>query len=310
MSADRTGRRLLRLYPPGWRARYGEELEALIVEASGGERVPWRTRADVARAAARERAAAAGLGDGGAPGERVRGGVLLVLCAWALFVAGGLVVQRTSEHWQAVTPAADRALPSAAFAVLVGAAACGSVLVVAGAALALPSLIAFLRGGGWPQIRSRVIAATVVSEAAVVATVGLVAWASTLSAHERNGGDAAYTVAFAAWALLVLASLAAWTLAAVDAGRRLRLPDATLRAEAWIGGAVTAAMVAMTVAAVAWWASLASAAPWFLSGRPVGASGGAVAPALVVAIALMLAGVALAAAGTRQAVRALPALRG
>jgi hypothetical protein len=300
MSADRTGRRLLRLYPEGWRARYGDELEALIVDASGGGRVPWRTRLDVARSAASERLAAAGLGDGGTAGERVRGGVLLVLCAWALFVAGGLVVQKTSEHWQAATPAADRALPSAAFGVLAGAAACASLLVVAGAALALPSLLGFLRQGGWPQIRSRVIAATVVTDVAVVATIGLVAWASTLSAHERNGGDAAYAVAFVAWALLVLACLATWTHAAVTTARRLRLPDATLRAETWIAAAVTLAMVAMTVAAFVWWAALAGAAPWFLSGRPAGVSGATVA--------LMLTAAALAAAGTRQAVRALPAL--
>jgi len=308
MRAARTGRRLLRLYPAGWRARYGDELEALIVDASGGGRVPWRTRADVVRAAARERAAAAGLGGAGPAGERVRGGVLLVLCAWALFVVGGLVVQRTSEHWQAVTPAADRALPSAAFAVLVGAAACASVLVVAGTALALPSLIAFLRGGGWPQIRSRVIGATVVTDVTVVATIGLVVWAGTLTAAERDGGDVAYAAAFVIWALLGVACLGAWTLVAVAVARRLRLPEATLRAEAWIAAAVAAAMVAMTAAAVVWWAALASAAPWFLSGRPAGATGATFAPQLAVAVALMLAAVALAAAGARQAVRALPEL--
>jgi hypothetical protein len=33
---------LLRLYPAAWRARYGEELQALLVESSAGGRVPWR----------------------------------------------------------------------------------------------------------------------------------------------------------------------------------------------------------------------------------------------------------------------------
>ena len=139
MSADRTTGLLLSLYPAGWRARYGEELEALILETSAG-RVSWHVRLDVAVGGGRERLHAAGLGGGDAPAERMRGGALLVLCAWALFVVAGVGVQKFSEHWQAVTPSADRALPAHAFDVLVVAAAIGSALIAAGVAATLPSL--------------------------------------------------------------------------------------------------------------------------------------------------------------------------
>jgi hypothetical protein len=59
---------------------------------SDGRRLPWRLRADLARGAGRERLRAAGLGDDD-PERRARGGVLLVLWAWAVFVLAGAVVR-------------------------------------------------------------------------------------------------------------------------------------------------------------------------------------------------------------------------
>jgi hypothetical protein len=102
MSPARTAARLLRLYPASWRVRYGDELETLILDMSGGGRVPWRIRANVA-AAGRERLCAAGPG-GDSADARVRGGASLVLWAWTLFVVAGAIVQRTSEHWDSALP--------------------------------------------------------------------------------------------------------------------------------------------------------------------------------------------------------------
>jgi hypothetical protein len=310
VSAARTSGRLLRLYPPGWRARYGEELEALIVESSGGGRVPWGMRLDVVRAGARERMRAAGLSGGAAPGEQVRGGALLVLCAWAVLVVGGLVVQKVAEHWQDVTPAGSRGVPSGAFAALVAAAVCGSVLVLAGIASAGPSLAALLRDGGWAALRRRVIPAALLTVAAIAATAVLAIWAGGLTPRERNGHDVAYGIAFVAWALLGVACLTAWTAAAAATARRLRLGERTLSIEAWLAVAVSAAMCVATAAAAVWWVAVAHAAPWFLAGHPVGQHGSPVAPQLVVAIALMGLASVLAVAGSARAVRALPALGG
>lgn len=307
MRASRTAAHLLALYPAQWRARYGEELEALIVDSSG-RRVPWRIRADVALGAGRERLRAAGLVGDGAPEERVRGGVLVALCAWALFVVAGMAVQRFSEHWQDVTSAASRPLPSAAFAALVIAAVCAGALVLAGIASAVPSLAAFVRGGGWPTIRRRVVVAMLVTAAFLACSVVLVVWAHGLTGRQRAGHDVAYAIAFVAWASLAVACLLAWTIVAVATARRLRLRAALLRLQAWIAGGVTMAMGAMTVATAIWWAALAHAAPWFLAGKPVGLVGSPLAPQLVAAAVLMLAATLLGATGAQRALRALPGL--
>jgi hypothetical protein len=54
MSDDRLARALLRLYPPAWRARYGDEFLALVADTG----LSWRTLADVSSAALVERARA------------------------------------------------------------------------------------------------------------------------------------------------------------------------------------------------------------------------------------------------------------
>lgn len=308
MSASRTSGLLLALYPPGWRERYGEELEALIVESSDGERVPWRVRLDVARAGARERRHEAGLSGDGAPSDQVRGGALVVLCAWALFVVGGVGVQKLSEHWQDVTPTASRGLPSDAFTGLVVAAACASVLVLVGIGCALPSLARFLRGGGWTTIRRRVAPAALLTGVAIAATVALVIWAGGLNPRQRDGHDVAYAIGFVTWALVAVACLLAWTVGAVATARRLALRTPTLKVEAWIAVAVTVAMGVMTVATMVWWVAISDAAPWFLAGRPVGESGSPLAPQLVVSAALMVLASLLGVAGSRRAVRALPVI--
>jgi len=310
VSRSRTSGLLLRLYPDGWRQRYGEELEELIVESCGGEGVPWSMRLDVVRGGARERLRDVGLGGDGAPDEQARGGALLVLCAWALFVIGGLGVQKFSEHWQDATPTASQSLPSIAFAVLVAAAACGTVLVLVGVVAALPSLAAFLRRGGWAGIRRRVTAALLLTGVAIVATVALVMWADGLTAYQRDGHDLAYAIGFVAWALLAVGCLLAWTVAAVTTARRLTLRTPTLTIEAWLAAAVTLAMVGMTAATVVWWIALADAAPWFLAGRPRGESGSPLAAQLGVSAALMVLASLLGAAGSHRALRALPRIPG
>jgi hypothetical protein len=285
MSTRGRGPRLLGLYPPAWRARYGDELAALLEAMSADGRVPLPARLDVALGAARERLRAAGLrGDGVPPAERVRAGVLLVLCAWALAVVGGAIVQKTAEHHHGT------GLSAAAFAALVAAACVAGLLVLAAVAAAVPSLVALLRAGGWPRIRRPILRAALVSALAAGATAGLVAWAHGLGPAQRDGGDGAYSAAFVAWAVLVTAALLAWTAAAVATARRLELPLAVLRAQTAIALGVSIAMTAITAATATWWASVAGVG---LDAR------------LVVATALMLAATLAGLAGTVRAVIAL-----
>lgn len=308
MIAPRTISRLVRCYPPAWRSRYGEELEVLLLDSSAAEGIPWRTQVDVVLAGGRERLRAAEFGDGGVPADRARAGALLVLCAWALFIMAGAAVQKVSEHWQAAMPAASRALPSAAFDVLVVAAVGASALVASGIAASLPTLARFLKDGGGATIRRHALGAAVLSAAALAATVVLVMWARGLTGSERAGHDGRYAAGFVGWALLVTACLGAWTVLAVTTARRLPLPVATLALLARLACAVAVAMSVMSAATVVWWAALANAAPWFLSGRPAGVAGSPFVPQLAAAAALMVLATVLGGAGARRAMRALPAL--
>jgi hypothetical protein len=308
VSAARTSALLVRLYPPAWRARYGDELEALIVEASDGRRVPWRVRVDVLRSAGRARLHGAGLGSDGSPGERARGGALLTLCAWALFVVAGCIVQKISEHWQDATPASGRGLPSVAFGALVVVAVCASAFVVAGIAATGPSLVAFVQNGGWPQIRPWIRRAAALTVVLAAGTIALVVSAHGLTGRERNGGDSGYAVAFVCWAAVGVACLLAWTAAAVATARRLDISATALRSQAWLAAGVAVAMAVMTAAAVVWWAAVADAAPWFFAGKPAGASASAPAPELLAAAGLMVLATLVGAAGAVQSMRARAAI--
>ena len=299
--------RILNVYPRAWRARYGEELAVLIDELAGGARMSWRDRLDVVRAALVERAHALGMG-GLPPRERAREGSLRVLYAWMLFVVGGFGVEKASEHWQAVTPAAKQGLPASAFDVLFVSAGVGSVLVMLGVATSLPPLLALLRGGGWGTVRRPILCAISLSVLLVAATVGLAAWAHSLKPAARNGGDALYSGVFLAWVMLFLAVLFAWAAAAAATARRLALPAPTLRLEVWLAAAVSVAMAVMTIATAIWWLSLASAAPWFFDGRPAGSAASALQLNIVLPALLMLCATLLGLSGARRATAALPSI--
>ena len=298
MSARRRTARLLRLYPSDWRARYGDELESLILETSGG-RVPWGTRIDVARSAGRERLACAGLTGDRQPADRMRGATLLVLCAWAVFVVAGLTVQRLAEHWPDATPAAERDVPGAAFDTLVAVAGIGSVLVIAGVVAALPAARRFLRAGRWGEVRRHLLAAALLTCAAALATAGVVAWTS----HDTASSTGALDVAIgAAYAVVIVACIAGWTVAGVATARRLELSRSVLRLQSLLAAGIAASMAVMTAATVVWWIAVAEAAPWFLTGAPPGAAATPLAPAPLMATALMALASAAGIAGAARAV--------
>jgi hypothetical protein len=299
MSSARAVAALLWLYPSAWRARYGAELEGLVLETSG-PRLSVRSVVDLAAAGLRERLRTVGLaGDSPAP-ARARGGALVVLCAWVLFVFAGGIVQKLSEHWQNVTPAGDRPVPAHAFDALVGGAAIGSAAVFAGIAFSLPAAVAFLRAGGWRTLRTELRVAFSLTVLVALLTIPLVAWAHGLTARQRNGHDLVYGLGVLGVALLAAAAFVAWTAAAVSVARRLDLAPVVLRLEALAAGVVTLSMAAMTGATVIWWVALAHSAPWFLSG--------AAPPGLVVAALAMVIATLASAAGATRALRALPEL--
>jgi hypothetical protein len=296
---------LLRLYPARWRARYGEELDDLMREASGRERMPWKVWKNVAFAAGHERLRAAGLtGDAVPPSQRSRAGTLLVLCAWSLFTVAGVSLQKLSEHWQGATPSSSRGVPAAAFDLLLASAALGSAAVLVGVACALPALRALVAAGGWTQIRRPVARALAATAIAGLALAGLVHWAHTLSAAQRNGHDLPYALAALACGLLAVACLAAWTVAAVAAGARVELSRRLLRIEVRLSVVCTLSMLVMLAATCVWWVSLARSAPWFFTGAPSGSHASALSPVLIASVVVMLAASAAGIAGSLRALRA------
>lgn len=223
-------KRLLYAYPSWWRARYGDELLALLEAGS----LTWRVRVNVVASGIGER-----LGGSGRPELRV-------LWAWSLFVIGGMAFQKSSEHWQVVVPGGDRSVPTAAFDIVEAAAAIGSLAVLAAVALTLPAFVRDLRSGGWNALRRPILAA---ATGTVVAAAALIAVALD---HD--------VVAVSVFIALALFSLFAWTHAAALAARR----QERVRVHTYLALTATVTMVAMTIAAALWFVAVTSHAPSYV----------------------------------------------
>lgn len=295
---------LLRFYPRAWRARYGDELAALIMQSSGSRRPPWRVSSDIVLAGCRERLRAAGIaGDGLTPHDRAQSGVMLVLWAWVLFVLGGIGVAKVSEHWQAAVALSSRGLPAAAFDALVIAAAIGSLLVLSGIALTCLNLRRFLSAGGWTKVRRPVIRAAILTVLLVVATILLADWAHHLTNLQRNGHDNAYTGVFVLWILLFVACLFSWATATAVTARQIGIRERLLAVETSLAVAVSVAMTVMTVATAVWWGAVAQSAPWFFAGTRPGSVGTVLPLNLVIPACLMVIATALGTGGAARAIR-------
>ena len=310
MSGDDRLVRLLRWYPPSRRARYGDEMTALVEDTHDTGDVPFRQRVAIAWAGTVERARAAGvLGDSAGPNERVRAGSLLILCAWALFIVAGSIFAKFTDNWFGMTPSMHRGIPDASYTAVQWAGGVGVLQVLVAAAIVVPAFVRLLRQGGWNSLRGPVMRAGAVGAGAIGLTAVLVVWAHHLSSYERNGGLLAYGIVFVAWGFTVVAAVAVSTGAAVAVGRRLDLSRRTLRVLGSLALVLAVTMAVVMTGVLVWWSSVATNAPWVMrrgigNGLPVTSS--TVPPTLVLVGVLMLVGLAVAAAG---AIRLAPALR-
>jgi len=301
---DRTIRALLSLYPRAWRARYGDELTDLIIQASEHRKPSLRLKANVALEGIRERLRALGmLGNDLTPRDRTQSGVMVVMWSWMLFALGGIGVEKAAEHWRAAVPAANDRVPEVAFAALIAAAAIGSGLIIAGVALGGRTLIAFFKAGGWRQIRRPISRAGAITGLTVIGLLGLSIWAHHLTAAQRNGHNDVYTAAVLGWAALFAACLFSWAAAAVATVRHLNPTPRLLTLETRLAVAVTAAMAAMTIATAVWWATIANSAPWFFAGTAAGTPGMVAPLNLVIPVALMLTATLSGSMGARRSLR-------
>jgi len=300
--------RFLRWYPEPWRARYGDELTALLEDTYGPEGpMPRRARLGLVRSGLTERLRAAGVA-GPLPSrdEGRRAGAVLVLCGWALFVVAGAIFGKFTDNWSKGTPTAGRWLATGGYraVVLVGLLGCG--LVIGGAAVTLPAFVRFVRQGGWPAVRRPVVRAIVAVLAAGLFLAGGIAWAHRLSPSDRNGGLVAYSVLFVIVSAVTVVALGYATAAAVVVGRRIELSSGTVGALTVCALVLGGLMVLSCVGFGVWWGSEVFHGADVLRlgiGQGLPYASGVVPPALVAAAALMVIGLVLGALGSLQIAR-------
>jgi hypothetical protein len=258
----------------------------------------------IAVGAVRERGHQSGLfGDRPTPVAQVRAGSLLVLGAWSVFILAGASFSKLSEHFARAMPAGSSLPARVGFDIVAASGALGTILVLIGALVALPSFAAFLRSGGWTAARRRILPALVGSVLALGALVPVALWAHHLTTVQRNGGNSAYSYAFVAWAMVCVLTLVSWVRVVVLCVTRMDLSPRVLHSEAQLATAVSFLMVTITCGAAFWWAEIASNAPWFLQGASDGTTSSPLAPNVVLTVALMLITACVGAFGVSRIVR-------
>ncbi len=301
----------LRWYPPSWRARYGNELIALLDDEYGGH-PPALVHFGLVTGGLRQRARQSGLtGDSAPAADGVRAGALLVLAAWTAFVIAGVSFAKFSEHFDEALPHSMGAhrVPDLALTVLQTVAGVASILVVAGALLAVPTFVRYLRADGWSSVRGHFLRALACTGLAVAVTVPLLVWAHHLTPHQRNVGLHWYGALFLIWAALIVITLMLWTVVAVAAARRVVFSQAILTTEAILAAGIAVAMVIMVGATAVWWGAMAKDAPAFLNASPGGAPGSPWDIWLIATVALMAVAMGTAAVGVVREVRVWPKMR-
>jgi hypothetical protein len=229
----------------------------------------------------------------------------MVLGSWTAFVIAGSSFAKLSEHFDSALPNGMAAHHAAdlAYTAVQTVAVVATLMVTAGAALALPAFVRYLHSGGWSHIRRHTYRAAACTVLTAGVTVPLMTWAHHLDHSQRNGGLFTYSLLFLAWAALVAVTLILWTVLAVTAAKQVAFSRPLILGEAGLAVAVAAAMVVMLAATALWWAAMAINAPSFLSSHrsiPLNTR-------LLTTVALMtLAG---ATAESIRIVRLWPALR-
>lgn len=242
--------RLLHVYPPGWRDRYGDELEWLICDLRAGGRRPVPMAADLLRGAA-----AAWLTERREHmSERSRGALLTVLWSWVAFAAIAAWFGRDLGEYPSVSAyrQMSRALPAVpvSYHVLVSA---GMVGLAATGAAAIAFAIGAVRDARANR-RPRTYALMAVPP--VTAAV----WIGGLRLVFTQLSGSAVAVVGVLWLLAGVAGIAAATVAVSKIIRSCAFPALTWRIGTACAMAVTTAMVVATGATLAW--GLAIRAGW------------------------------------------------
>ncbi len=284
-------------------------MAALLEDAYGDGRVPFRCGLGLARAGMAERAREAGLVGPAQHSEHgLRTGSALVLWGWCAFLVGGVIFAKFTDNWMAGTPSAGRAVASTGYGVVVACGVLGSVVVLGAALAVFPVFVRLARGPGWGAVRRPVVRAVASASLAVVLVGATVAWGHHLDAAQRNGALPAYG---ALWVLTGLAgsvALVSAARAAVAVARHAPVSRSVLRAAGIVALGLGALMVLVLSGVLTWWVAEAVRAPGVLRdgmgpGTPLLA--GRVPAALLATGLAMVVGLVLAAAGAGRIAGAL-----
>jgi hypothetical protein len=266
--------RLLRWYPRAWRDQYGEELLALIQDTLDEGRPTWRLRLGVAWGGLRER--------GHRTGQAGKAAVKRAADSWAspLIVVAGLAAVSITWNLKAPLPPARAWQGTAALDTLAGIMAFTGVCVLAGALVAVPAFVAFLREGGWPKIRRRVAWAA----GATLAAGGGLAWLAlglrSMSFAQMNRSLAYVMGAFAA-ALALIVALGLWASAARATAKQLKLTPRARAAQLLLAAVTGIAALTIVPANVVWTAAIQSSLAWLVVAVANLALAGVVAPRMI-----------------------------
>jgi len=266
--------RLLRWYPRAWRERYGEELLALIQDTLDEGQPTWRLRLGVAWGGLRER--------GHQAGHASKTAVKRTADSWArpLILVVGLAVVSIAWNLKAPLPPARAWQAATALDALAGIMAFTSICVLAGALVAVPAFVAFLRGGGWPKIRRRVAWAAGATLAAGGGLAWLVLGLRSVSFAQMNRSPAYVTGVFAE-ALALVVALGLWASAAHATAKHLKLAPRTRAAQLLLAAVTVIAALTIVPANIMWTAAIQSSLAWLAVGVANLALVGVVAPRMI-----------------------------
>jgi hypothetical protein len=249
--------RLLRWYPRAWRERYGEELLALIQDTLDEGRPTWRLRLGVVRGGLRERVHQA-VRAGTAAAKRTSTG-------WLITVVAAMILGGLPWELKASLPPARAWQKTAAFDALVGAFAVTGVVVLASGLVAAPAFIAFLREGGWQQIRRRVAWAAGATVAAGGGLAGLFLAERSMSSAQVNHSWA-YGIGVVATTAALVVAFGLWASAITATAKHLKLATRARAAQPLLAAVTLTAAQAILPANLIWLAATQSSLPWLVVG--------------------------------------------
>jgi len=322
-AAVRRAKRLVRCYPPAWRARYGEEFTQLLLDdISERPRSLGRT-ADVFRSGVLARLAFAGLsGDALQPKQQVRAGLAMVGFSVTAFLAAGIAIwSQLTIGWQWSAPSASAT--TAGMLVMTGALLAFVVVALLAATPLLWALCREFGRGRGPNLVPPLVALVAGALVLVVGSVhfghgwpgtgghpwsgrdivpGWVArfcWAATLwitSYWAHPGALATFPASEVAWMLASPIAMFAVVFGVARTLRRVPLSSPVLRYQSWLG--LTAAVISA--------AFLAGATSWVISGGPSPRGLFRVGTIDAVGVAVMAAALILAFRAAQRTLAASP----